>query len=201
MVLDNRLNLQTSSELLDAEERISKTKAIELFERNLLDARAPGTFETLAFIHGHLFGDIYDFAGKIRSENISKGGFRFAPALYLDDAVRQIERMPQSSYEEIIEKYVEMNVAHPFREGNGRAMRIWLDHMLRESLGLVVDWSVVDLGDYLSAIERSPIKDTEIKVLLKGALTDDIANRQTFVKGLDASYAYEGLDRYKSADL
>ncbi len=201
MVLENKLGLSSSAELHEAEERLTKTRAAELFAQNLLDGREPGSFETLSFIHGYLFQDVYAFAGELRQVDIAKGGFRFASTLYLRDAVRKIELMPQSSFDEIIEKYIEMNVAHPFREGNGRSMRIWLDHILKSEQGVVVDWQRVDRQDYLLAMERSPIKDTEIKMLLKEVLTDQIDDRETFMKGIDASYAYEGYERYRTADL
>ena len=201
MVLENRLGLTSTSELHVAEERLTKTRAAEIFTQDLLADKKPGSFETLAFIHRHLFQDVYDFAGELRPVNISKGGFRFASALYLPDAVEKIESMPQTNVDEIIEKYVEMNVAHPFREGNGRSMRIWLDHILKSELGEVIDWSAVDRQDYLLAMERSPIKDTEIKALLKASLTDSIDDRETFMKGIDASYAYEGYESYKTSDL
>lgn len=201
MALDNKLGLTEQADLAREEERLSKTRAIELFERNMLEAMDPGTFDSLSKIHAHLFGDVYDFAGQIRTENISKGSFRFAPILYLEDYIATIERMPQFTYDEIIEKYVEMNAAHPFREGNGRSMRIWLDQMLKASLGKVTDWSKVDKEDYLLAMERSPIKDVEIKVLLKEALTDAIDDRDVYMKGIDASYNYEGYNVYRTDEL
>ena len=201
MALENKLGITDSAELARAEEKISKVKALELFEKGLLDTFEVGTFSRLAKIHQYLFGDIYDFAGKQRTENIAKGGFRFAPVMYLDVALANIERMPQSTFDEIIEKYVEMNIAHPFREGNGRSERIWLDAMLKQELRVVVDWSKVDKEDYLLAMERSPIKDIEIKFLLKGALTDKIHDREVYMKGIDASYHYEGYNVYKTEEL
>ena len=201
MVLENKLGLSSSAELYEAEERLTKARAASIFTQHLLDDKTPGSFETLAFVHWYLFQDVYDFAGKMRQVDISKGGFRFASALYLSDAVKSIELMPQSSFGEIIEKYVEMNVAHPFREGNGRSMRIWLDHILKCEQGVVVDWQDIDKQDYLLAMERSPVRDTEIKFLLQKALTDRIDDRETFMKGIDASYAYEGYESYKTSDL
>ena len=201
MVLENKLGITNSAELAREEERISKIRAIELFETDFLSTLRSGTFDTLLKIHKFLFSDIYDFAGKIRTVNIAKGNFRFAPLMYLNVALENIEKMPQSTFDEIIEKYVEMNVAHPFREGNGRSARIWLDHILKSELGMVVDWSLVDKEDYLLAMERSPIKDIEIKYLLKGALTDKINDRQVFMKGLDTSYHYEGYSTFKAEDL
>ena len=201
MVLENKLGITESAELAREEERISKTKAIELFTDDLLQGKTIGTFETLAFIHHHLFSDIYEFAGKIRKENIAKGNFRFAPVMYLKSSLEYIGQIPHSTFDEIVEKYVEMNTAHPFREGNGRSARIWLDHMFKHSLGKVVDWNRVDKGDYLLAMERSPIKDIEIKHLLKQSLTDQVNSREVFMKGLDASYHYEGYTTYNSEDL
>lgn len=201
MVLRNKLNITNSIELALQEERMTKLRANELFGSDILEDSAPGTFEDLAQIHKHLFQDVYDFAGKIRNEDISKGGFRFASVLYLEDSIARIEEMPQSNFDEIIEKYVEMNVAHPFREGNGRSMRIWLDRILKSELGMVVDWEKIDKHDYMLAMERSPIKDLEIKVLLKEALTDQIDDRQVYMKGIDASYAYEGYESFKTEDL
>lgn len=183
------------------EERLSKLKALELFESGELDSLEPGTFASLARIHERLFGDVYPFAGQIRTENISKGGFRFAPVAYIEGAIQGVEAMPQSTFDQIIEKYVEMNVIHPFREGNGRSMRIWLDHMLKKELGQVVDWSQAGKRDYLLAMERSPIKDVEIKVLLKNALTDEVNDRTVYMKGIDASYGYEGYDTYSVEKL
>ena len=194
MVLDNILNIQSSAELARAEEKISKEKAKELFENGLLNTFEVGTITGLQAIHLYLFGEIYAFAGKIRTVNIAKGSFRFAPVMYLESALKHIDAMPQSTFDEIIEKYVEMNIAHPFREGNGRSTRIWLDCILRSELSLVVDWSKVDKNDYLLAMERSPIKDVEIKTLLKAALTDRINDRQVYMKGIDASYYYEGYN-------
>ena len=201
MVLKNRLGIKSEIELAKEEERISKLKAKKLFESGTLNRLKAGTFESLATIHKELFEDIYDFAGKIRTVNISKGNFRFAPITYLEDAIKNIEKMPQSNFDEIIEKYVEMNVAHPFREGNGRSMRIWLDVMLKRELQKVVDWQSIERDDYLLAMERSPIRDTEIKLLLKNALSDEIENASVFMKGIDASYYYEGYTLYKTEDL
>lgn len=201
MTLENKLGITSSAELATQEERLSKKRALELFESGMLDKLEPGTFKTLQVIHKQLFMDIYDFAGKVRSVNIAKGGFRFVPAMYLLDALKQIERMPQSTFNEIIEKYVEMNVAHPFREENGRSTRIWLDLILKKELQLVIDWSKVNKEDYLSAMERSPIKDLEIKFLLKNALTEHIDDREVYMKGIDASYMYEGYEEFKTKDL
>lgn len=204
MTLENKLGITSSAELATQEERLSKKRALELFESGMLNKLEPGTFKTLQVIHKQLFMDIYDFAGKVRSVNIAKGGFRFVPAMYLLDALKQIERMPQSTFDEIIEKYVEMNVAHPFREGNGRSTRIWLDLILKKELQLVIDWSKVNKvnkEDYLSAMERSPIKDLEIKFLLKKALTEHINDREVYMKGIDASYMYEGYEEFKTKDL
>ena len=201
MVLENKLGITDSAELAREEEKISKKKAVRLFESGALDALPVGTFAGLKAIHEYLFGDIYGFAGKIRTINLAKGNFRFAPLIYLEAALANIDRMPQSTYDEIIEKYVEMNIAHPFREGNGRSTRIWLDLMLKKGLGQVVDWSKVDKGDYLLAMERSPIKDTEIKVLLKAALTNDVDSREVYMKGIDHSYYYEGYTTFKTEDL
>lgn len=201
MALENKLGITEAAELAREEEKISKAKALELFETGRLDTFEAGSFEGLAKIHQYLFEDIYDFAGKIRTVNISKGSFRFVPVMYLEAALVNIEKMPQSSFDEIIEKYVEMNVAHPFREGNGRSTRIWLDRILKKELKMVVDWSKVDKEDYLLAMERSPVKDVEIKVLLKAALTDKINDREVYVKGIDASYHYEGYTAFKTEDL
>ena len=201
MVLDNKLGIADSAELAREEERISKTRAIELFETDFLSSLRPGSFDALSKIHAFLFFDIYEFAGKIRTVNIAKGNFRFAPLMYLHAALENIEKMPQTTFDEIIEKYVEMNVAHPFREGNGRATRIWLDHVLKCEIGMVVDWSLVDKEDYLLAMERSPIKDIEIKHLLKDALTDRVNDRQVFMKGIDTSYHYEGYTAFKAENL
>ena len=201
MVLENKLGIEDSTELAREEEKISKKKALELFESGVLDSYQAGTFKTLAQIHKYLFDEIYDFAGEIRKLNIAKGNFRFAPVMYLEQALAHIDAMPQSTYEEIIAKYVEMNVAHPFREGNGRSTRIWLDLILKKELSQVVDWSKVDKEDYLLAMERSPIKDVEIKELLRPALTSEINDREVYMKGLDASYNYEGYFTYKTKDL
>ena len=201
MVLENKLCITNSAELARAEEKISKMKAIALYESNLVDESEIGKLSGLAKIHKFLFEEIYDFAGKIRTVNIAKGNFRFAPVMYLNAALKHIDDMPQSTYDEIIEKYVEMNVAHPFREGNGRSTRIWLDLILKKELKLVVDWNKVDKEDYLLAMERSPIKDVEIKVLLKNALTDEIGDREMYMKGIDASYYYEGYNTFKAEDL
>lgn len=201
MALENKLNITDSADLAREEERISKKKAVELFECGLLDRLEAGTFASLQAIHKYLFEDIYPFAGKLRTVNLAKGSFRFAPLMYLTAALENIDRMPQTTYDEIIEKYVEMNIAHPFREGNGRSTRLWLDQMLKSELGQVVDWSRVDKEDYLLAMERSPIKDIEIKVLLKAALTSEISNREIFMKGIDHSYYYEGYTTFKTADL
>ena len=201
MVLENKLGITDSSELARQEEKISKKKALELFEKGILDSLEAGTFDALAKIHKHLFDEIYYFAGEIRNVNIAKGNFRFAPVMYLKQALEHIEQMPQSTYEEIIAKYVEMNAAHPFREGNGRATRIWLDLILKKELSKVVDWSKVDKDDYMLAMERSPIKDIEIRELLKQALTTGINDREVYMKGIDASYNYEGYFTYKTGEL
>ena len=201
MTLENKLGLTNSAELALAEEKITKQKALQLFSSGFLNTLPAGTFETLAAIHQYLFEDVYAFAGKMRTVNIAKGSFRFVPALYLPQALNSISKMPQSSFDEIIAKYVEMNVAHPFREGNGRSTRIWLDHILKTELGKVVDWHIVDKTDYLLAMERSPIKDTEIKLLLKAALTDKINDRDVYMKGIDASYNYEGYNTFKTENL
>lgn len=201
MTLENKLGITSSAELATQEERLSKKRALELFESGMLHKLEASTFKTLQTIHKQLFMDIYDFAGKVRSVNIAKGGFRFVPAMYLLDALKQIERMPQSTFDEIIEKYVEMNVAHPFREGNGRSTRIWLDLILKKELQLVIDWSKVNKEDYLSAMERSPIKDLEIKFLLQNALIEHIDDREVYMKGIDASYMYEGYEEFKTKDL
>ncbi len=202
MALENKLDITSSAELArEEEERISKKKAVELFESGTLDKLEPGKFASLQAIHKALFEDIYDFAGQLRTVNLAKGNFRFAPLIYLEAALANIDKMPQSTYDEIIEKYVEMNVAHPFREGNGRSTRIWLDLMLKSGIGQVVDWSRVDKEDYLLAMERSPIKDVEIKVLLKDALTDDVNSREVFMKGIDHSYYYEGYTTFKAEEL
>lgn len=201
MALENKLGLTSSADLAREEERISKKKAVELFETGLLDTLPAGKFVTLQAIHKYLFEDIYDFAGEIRTVNMAKGNFRFAPLMYLQAALENIDKMPQSNFDEIIEKYVEMNIAHPFREGNGRSTRIWLDHILKNEIGKVIDWSKVDKEDYLLAMERSPIKDVEIKVLLKGALTDEINSREVYMKGIDHSYYYEGYTTFKTENL
>ena len=201
MALQNKLGITDSAELAREEERISKKKALELFESEYLETLEPGTFKTLSEIHRILFDNIYDFAGKIRDVNIAKNNFRFAPVMYLEAALNHIDEMPQSTFDEIIEKYVEMNIAHPFREGNGRSGRIWLDHILKTEIHKVVDWSRVDKDDYLLAMERSPVRDIEIKHVLRNALTDDINNREMYMKGIDASYYYEGYTTFKSSEL
>ena len=201
MVLQNKLGITNFVELAREEERISKKKALDLFDTTVLEKHPVGSFAQLAAIHRYLFEDIYGFAGKVRSVNIAKGNFRFAPVMYLKAALESIENMPQSTFDEIIEKYVEMNVAHPFREGNGRSARIWLDQILKQELHLVVDWRLVDKDDYLLAMERSPIKDTEIKHLLKKALTERINDRTVYMKGIDYSYYYEGYTVYKTEEL
>lgn len=201
MALGNKLGLTSSADLAREEERISKKKAVELFENGMLNSLPAGRFATLQKIHKYLFDDIFDFAGEIRTVNLAKGNFRFAPMMYLQAALENVEKMPQSNFDEIIEKYVEMNVAHPFREGNGRSTRIWLDHILKTEIGKVVDWSKVDKEDYLLAMERSPIKDVEIKVLLKAALTDEVDSREIYMKGIDHSYYYEGYTTFKAEDL
>ena len=201
MALENKLGLTSIAELDREEERISKKKAAQLFDRKLLDTFDVGTFAGLTAIHKHLFEDIYDFAGELRTVNIAKGNFRFASLMYLQAALENIDKMPQSNFDEIVEKYVEMNIAHPFREGNGRSTRIWLNHILKNEISKVVDWSKVDKEDYLLAMERSPIKDVEIKVLLKGALTDEINSREVYMKGIDHSYYYEGYTTFNTEDL
>lgn len=201
MALENKLGLTDSAELAREEERISKKKAIELFEEEILNTLPAGKFSTLKVIHKYLFADIYDFAGELRTVNLAKGNFRFAPLMYLETALENIDKMPQSTFDQIVEKYVEMNIAHPFREGNGRSTRIWLDHILKNEIGKVVDWSKVDKEDYLLAMERSPIKDVEIKVLLKAALTDEIDSREVYMKGIDHSYYYEGYTTFKAEEL
>ena len=200
-MLQNKLGITDAAELAREEERISKKRAAELFESGYLDGLQAGTYQTLAEIHKYLFGQIYDFAGKRRDVNLAKGNFRFAPVMYLDAALKNIEKMPQGTFEEIAEKYVEMNIAHPFREGNGRSARIWLDHMLKKELGAVVDWSQVEKEDYLLAMERSPIRDVEIKYLLKQALTEKIYDREVYMKGIDHSYYYEGYSAYRTNEL
>ena len=201
MALENKLGITNSAELAREEERISKKKAVELFESGSLDKLAPGRFASLQAIHKALFENIYDFAGELRTVNLAKGNFRFAPLMYLEAALANIDKMPQSTFDEIIEKYVEMNIAHPFREGNGRSTRLWLDQMLKAGIGQVVDWSKVDKEDYLLAMERSPIKDVEVKVLLKAALTDEINSREVYMKGIDHSYYYEGYTTFKTEEL
>jgi cell filamentation protein, protein adenylyltransferase len=201
MILENRLNITDQIELAKAEEKISKQKAKQLFDSGDIAKVDIGTFAGLAFIHAYLFGDIYSFSGKIREVNIAKGDFRFAPLMYLDASLKHIDAMPQSTFDEIIEKYVEMNIAHPFREGNGRATRIWLDLMLKKEIQQVVDWNLVDKEEYLCAMQRSVVKDVEIKVLLKQALTDQIDDRALFMKGIDVSYFYEGYSEFKTEEL
>ena len=201
MAIENKLGIIDSAELAREEERISKKKAVQLFESGMLDALPAGTFASLQAIHKYLFEDIYDFAGQLRTVNLAKGSFRFAPLMYLEAALANIDRMPQSTFDEIIEKYVEMNIAHPFREGNGRSTRIWLDLMLKKGVGQVVDWRRVDKEDYLLAMERSPIRDVEIKVLLKAALTDDVNSREVYMKGIDHSYYYEGYTAFSAEKL
>ena len=201
MALDNKLGLTSSADLAREEERISKKKAVELFEKGILDNLSAGKFSTLQAIHKYLFEDIYDFAGELRAVNIAKGNFRFAPLIYLQAALENIDKMPQSNFDEIVEKYVEMNIAHPLREGNGRSTRIWLDHILKNEIGKVVDWSKVDKEDYLLAMERSPIKDVEIKHLLKAALTDEVDSHDVYMKGIDHSYYYEGYTTFKTEEL
>lgn len=201
MALENKLGLTSSAELDREEERISKKKALALFEKGILDNFPAGKFSTLQVIHKYLFEDIYDFAGEPRTVNIAKGNFRFAPLMYLQAALENIDKMPQSNFDEIVEKYVEMNIAHPFQEGNGRSTRIWLDHILKNEISKVVDWSKVDKEDYLLAMERSPIKDIEIKHILKAALTDEINSREVYMKGIDHSYYYEGYTTFKTEEL
>ena len=201
MALENKLGIESSAELADIEEKITKKRALEIYESGFLDKLESGTFDSLSKIHKYLFGDIHDFAGKVREVNISKGNFRFAPLMYLSESLKNIDKMKQSSFDEIIEKYVEMNIAHPFREGNGRSTRIWLDLMLKKELGYVVEWSLVDKEDYLLAMERSPVRDIEIKHVIKNALTDKINDREIFMKIIDNSYFYEGYKSYKTEDL
>ena len=201
MALENKLGLTSSADLAREEERISKKRAMELFENGILDGLEAGKFASLQVIQKYLFDDIYDFAGKIRLVNISKGNFRFAPLMYLQAALKNIDKMPQGTFDEIVEKYVEMNIAHPFREGNGRSTRIWLDQILKRELGKVVDWSRVDKEDYLLAMERSPIRDIEIKHILRAALTDDVNSREVYMKGIDHSYYYEGYTAFKAEEL
>ena len=200
-MLENKLGLTSSAELARVEEQLSKKKAVLLFEKGILDSLPAGKFSTLQAIHRYLFEDIYEFAGEIRKVNMAKGNFRFAPLMYLDAALENIDKMPQSDFDEIIEKYVEMNIAHPFREGNGRSARIWLDHMLKQEIGRVIDWSKVDKEDYLLAMERSPVKDIEIKYLLKNALTDEVDSREVYMKSIDYSYYYEGYTTFKTEEL
>lgn len=200
-MLKNKLNIENQYELDKEEEKITKIKAAKLFKENILETFEVGTFKGLSEIHEFLFNDIYDFAGKMRNENIAKGNFRFASAMYLKEALEKIDKMPQKTFDQIIEKYIEMNVAHPFREGNGRSTRIWLDCILKKEIGKCIDWSKVDKQDYLLAMERSPIKDVEIKELLKGALTDKVNDREVYMKGIDASYAIEGYSVYKVEEL
>ena len=200
-MLENKLNAQSSAELAREVERISKQKAIALFEQDMLADKKSGTLDTLMFIHKTLFEDIYYFAGKIRTVNIAKGSFRFAPVMYLDLSLNTVEQMPQKTFDDIVEKYVEMNICHPFREGNGRATRIWLDHIFKTELKMIVDWSLIDKEDYLLAMERSPIRATEISVLLKNALTDKTEDREVFMKGIDTSYYYEGYTAFDINDL
>ena len=201
MALENKLGITDSATLARTEEKLSKEKAVKLVEHGILDKQKAGSFQALAEIHKYLFEDIYDFAGKIRTVNIAKGGFRFAPVMYLESSLENIEKMPQSDFDSIVEKYVEMNIAHPFREGNGRSMRIWLDMMFRKELSVAVVWSRIDKEDYLLAMERSPIRDIEIKHLLKNALTADTNDRELFMKGIDQSYYYEGYNSYSIDDL
>ena len=201
MAHEDKIGLTNSADLAREEERISKKKAAELFDKGILDSLPDGKFSTLQAILKYLFENIYDFVGELRTVNIAKGNFRFAPLMYLQAALDNIDKMPQSNFDEIVEKYVEMNIAHPFREGNGRSTRIWLDHILKNEIGKVVDWSKVDKEDYLLAMERSPIKDVEIKVLLKGALTDEINSREVYMKGIDHSYYYEGYTTFKTEEL
>lgn len=200
-MLENKLGLTNSADLAREEERISKKKALELFESGMLNALPAGRFSSLQAIHQYLFEDIYDFAGKIRTVNLAKGNFRFAPLMYLQTALENIDKMPQSTFDQIVEKYVEMNIAHPFREGNGRSTRIWLDHILKTEIGRVVEWSRVDKEDYLLAMERSPVRDIEIKHILKAALTDEINSREIYMKGIDHSYYYEGYTTFRTEEL
>lgn len=200
-MIANKLGIQSEIELARVEERLSKLQAKRLFESGVLDSLEAGSFESLRVIHKELFGEIYEFAGEVREVNISKGGFRFAPVTYLKEALLKIQAMPQGSFEEIVEKYIEMNVAHPFFEGNGRSMRIWLDVMLKKELGKVVDWSKIAREEYLMAMERSPIRDIELKMLLKGALSEECESSEVFMRGIDASYEYEGYCKYKMREL
>lgn len=201
MALENKLGLTDSAELAREEERISKKKAAKLFANGIIDNYPPGRFSTLQAIHKYLFEDIYEFAGKLRTVNLAKGSFRFAPLMYLEPALINIDGMPQSTFDEIIEKYVEMNIAHPFRESNGRSTRIWLDHMLKTEIGRIIDWSKVDKEDYLLAMERSPVRDIEIKHILKNALTDEVDSREIYMKGIDHSYYYEGYTTFKTEEI
>ena len=201
MILENKLGITHQIELAKAEEKISKQKARDLFDSGKIEEVKVGTFEGLSFIHSYLFEDIYEFAGKIRTVNIAKGNFRFAPLMYLNQSLEHIDKMPQNNYEEIIEKYVEMNIAHPFREGNGRATRIWLDLILKKEIRQVIDWNLVDKDEYLSAMERSVVKDIEIKYILKQALTDKVDDREVYMKGIDTSYYYEGYTIFKAEEL
>lgn len=201
MVLENKLGITNSAELMREEERLSKMRAIRLFKENLLVDKDAGKFETLSYIHKFLFEELYDFAGSLRTVNIAKGNFRFASVMYLNVALANIDKMPQKNFDEIVEKYVEMNIAHPFREGNGRSMRLWLDHILKKELGKVIDWNKINKEDYILAMERSPIRDIEIKYVLENALSDEVESREFFMKGLDASYYYEDYITYSSADL
>ena len=201
MALENKLGITDSASLAREEERLSKKRALELYQSGRLDTLAPGTWHTLSEIHRCLFSDLYDFAGKLRTVNLAKGTFRFAPLMYLEAALANIDAMPQNTFDQIVEKYVEMNIAHPFREGNGRSTRIWLDHLLKAQIGQVVDWSRVDKEDYLLAMERSPIRDIELKYALKAALTDRVNDREVFMKGIDNSYFYEGYTSFKTGDL
>ena len=200
-MLKNKLNIDNSSELANIEEKLTKKKALELFDNNILNTLEAGTFNSLKFIHKYLFDEIYDFAGNIRDENIAKGNFRFTPVMYLIPSLESIDKMPQKTFDQIIEKYVEMNIAHPFKEGNGRSTRIWLDLMLKKELNKVIDWSLVDKEDYLLAMERSPIRDIEIKTLIQSALTDEIDNRGIYMKGIDNSYYYEGYNSYLTENI
>ena len=201
MTLNNKLHITNQVELAKQTEKISKKKAKQLFDSGAMQQAEVGTFKGLAFIHDYLFGDIYDFAGKIREVNIAKGNFRFAPLMYLETSLKHIDKIPQNTFEQIIEKYVEMNIAHPFREGNGRSMRIWLDLMLKKELSRVIDWNQVDKEEYLSAMQRSPVKDVEIKALLQKALTKRIDDRALFMKGIDVSYFFEGYSQFDTEDL
>ncbi len=201
MALENKLGITNSADLAREEEKFSKKRAKELFEKDLLKDMEPGKFSSLKAIHKYLFQDVYEFAGEMRKVNIAKGNFRFAPLMYLEVALKNIDNMPQNDFNQIVEKYVEMNIAHPFREGNGRSTRIWLDHILKNEIGKVVDWGKVDKEDYLLAMERSPVRDIEIKHVLSQALTDEIDNREIYMKGIDCSYYYEGYTTYKTNEL